>query len=1249
MSRTDRDREVSTLKQLHIPSRTSSPMSSAPTTPRVQTARRTSQATISSPLQHAASPRQQQQPPALRRSSSAISLGGQRPGSRMGTPKMLEKKPSRSSLGGEGTNEKRPTPKRSISNLINSLREAQSSMEPIEEPVPLTAPQIAMAHFVRELQAQGALNATAAETVVILHDACYGHRFSRLKTSKGALSMIVERPERIHAAVLGASTAYVRLGGHHSGARNAPHPDNRQAHPPPFHIRKSARTMEITSSYVTSVHGTEWMAELREMCGVASERLSAGSKELQRSVVSGKQPLHEGDLYLAAESLDAFQGALGGVADAIDAIFPPFSSTSRAFVAVRPPGHHCSTDHPSGFCWLNNVHVGIEYAAQVYGLTHAAIIDFDLHHGDGSQSITWERNSQNNQKRLNAKPNSKLKLGPDIGYYSVHDINSYPCEYGDDEKVQAASLCIDNAHSQSVWNVHLQTWKTEEEFWTLYETQYRVLLDKAKAFLYRHTENIQIEGKVQPKAAIFISAGFDASEWEGSGMQRHKVNVPTEFYARFTRDIVHLSQDQNTGCAGRVISVLEGGYSDRALCSGVMSHISGLCTSEVTSSPAQKDPAREVALDQMMRGLNITSTVDPVSSSYDINWWSAANLTALDNKVNPSPPTQGKKVRTGPQPTYATPTESFAYKVVDTNKFAQSISGTMRESSTPLRPPTPPPPEVEWVVATQELSKLLIPSDRQTKSYTADELAPIRTKKERASMMPILPSEETAKPRQLRARNAKAPTYRDSTRGDDLESVRSVSQASNRRQTLHDFPITPAQTFNDKAIRQRRLSRRLSAGSTLDGLSTFTDSDPPQTSGMPVNALQVAETSMPPPPIPVPNGMPAKKARAPSRIRKPAVTSSNPSSPIASQPSAFTKPKASHKSMSTNEISSSANVDNVTSGIKKITLKVGSREDHDRKQKEKLEKEAADRRARALKGAETRRVNAAAKKAATTKASVPVRGSAAVGQAIIAPVSARHLPTAVNQGSPNGPAAAGGSSADPFVVPNIIPAVPQTSIVSTNPGNSSSWKLQHAAPANGPGQINREIVPASTTESLPTLQHASSSVPPSPMGKSVSASQDSRVESFAEFPHGAGRQLLREYAIANGAEPLQNAAPPSLTISSPIPTTAMSGGPRSSIISGTSLPVWSSTDLIPFASTGTTPQATAPTLVGQMQTSSPSASSKNMPYSADMPSADTLLAHQPQMSEQELQDLEKENWDASEAPVFQQTHSDWGQSMDWQS
>ena len=1017
-------------------------------------------------------------------------------------------------------------------------------MESIEEPVPLTAPQIAAEHFTRELLAHAHPD-SAAETVVILHDACYGHRYSRLKTTKSTLSMIVERPERIHASVLGASTAYVRLGGHHGGANNAPHPSATEAASPPFKIRRTGRSMDITSSFVTNVHGTEWMSELRTMCDAAGEKIAAGAKELSRSATPTnpeKRKLHEGDLYLSPESLNAFQGALGGVAEAVDTVFAPGSQTKRAFVAVRPPGHHCSADHPSGFCWLNNVHVGIEYAAQVHGLTHAAILDFDLHHGDGSQAITWERNRKNNEKRLNAKPNSKLKLGPDIGYYSLHDINSYPCEMGDDEKVQAASLCIDNAHGQSIWNVHLQPWKTVDEFWLLYETRYRVLLDKTRRFLRHHTSKLRAEGKVTPRSAVFISAGFDASEWEGAGMQRHKVNVPTEFYARLTRDVVELAQEEDLECDGRVISVLEGGYSDRALCSGVLSHLSGLCgTSKDTA--LKSEASDTVQLDQMMRGLGIGGKALSVPLYYDREWWSAANLTALELKVNPPPPALGKKMRLGPQKTYATPTESFAYKVVDTDRFARSISGTMREVARPARPPTPPPPEVDWVIATQELSKLLIPTDRQTRSCMPDELAGVRTKKERMSAMPVLTSEESSKPRQLRDRKSKAPAYPESSHSDELESLRSVSRSS-RRQTIADLPSSD----QSEAQLQRRASRRLSASSALSSVTGDLGTAPPP---VPKTRPTTATNGPSRPSTSSGPTVPVKKTRmpAPTKPKAPTVSSAPVSPKRSNKPP--TTVSSSTTSNSINPTASSNNdVDDLASGLKKITLKVGTKEEHDRKQKEKVD---GANRARALKAAETRKANAAAKKAAQENSGPAVKSKQPVMGATenTAPTS-----TLGGQNGMQHPGPPGALSHESVTAPTLQPIVPLPP-----PQTMAQGPVNSEAPTHPNPDLQQKYKYQFHYNTMSTSEH------PRPYQQSLSQPQPRLWNNQPSAPlapaNDSPSNQLREES--NDANPITSEVQESAPSQNRTPST-------------NNLPVWSAADPIRFSSATGTLQPTNSTL-----------------------------------------------------------------------
>lgn len=591
--------------------------------------------------------------------------------------------------------------------------------------IPTAAPtpaSVAAEYFQRDVDWHHTTD-VRSKTLVVVHDACYGHRFARPRSSKATLSSIVERPERVRAGVLGVSAAYVRLGRRHAGESYAPHPslDPRfLPTSPPFQIRKTARSLALTAAPVAHVHGTKWMEDLKTMCDAAESRLALNGKELVRPRSAGKDDrapeFHQGDLYLCSESLNAFQGALGGVCEGVDAVFNESSSTKRAFVCIRPPGHHCSSGLPSGFCWINNVHVGISYAAMTHGLTHAAILDFDLHHGDGSQDITWEQNKRAAMTPKNAAGYKKAR----IGYFSLHDINSYPCEMGDFEKVRNASVCIDKAHNQSIWNVHLDPWKNESEFWDLYATKYTVLIGKARAFLRLHTERLaSIPNGPAPKAAIFLSAGFDASEWEGAGMQRHKVNVPTDFYARFTADVVRMAEEEGLGADGRVISVLEGGYSDRALTSGVFSHISGLSdTAASHSTTTEPDRVDRLATEMTERlGLH-ESHPEPVLEQQqhdpkcDPAWWSPASLAELEALVYPPPPApKGQKSA----PTYFAPTQSFAAKVVTPTRDRKSNGSSTGEPEVPI-------PEVGWATAAHELSKILIPGDRLTTSCRPEEL-----------------------------------------------------------------------------------------------------------------------------------------------------------------------------------------------------------------------------------------------------------------------------------------------------------------------------------------------------------------------------------------------------------------------------------------------------------------------------------------------------------------------------------------------
>ena len=677
-----------------------------------------------------------------------------------------------------------------------------------EPPVP-TANSIAHDRFITELEAhQGLEPGRQPETIVILQDDCYGHRYERPRPSKFELSNVVERPERLKACVLGVSAAYVQLGRRH---KDGTFSTGSEFDLPaalstiPFTIRKIDRRLPLTSPAVTNVHGSKWMEELRLMCETAEAKLATNGKELQRPEMdrghgSEAPPMfHDGDLYLCSGSLDAMEGGLGGVCEAVDTVFKP-EGPRRAFVAIRPPGHHCSAGWPSGFCWINNVHVGIMHAALTHDLTHAAIIDFDLHHGDGSQEIAWQHNAQ---RVALSKTASKFKNAPawkksSIGYFSLHDINSFPCEEGDVEKVRNASLCIENAHGQSVWNVHLEEWKTEDEFWSLYETKYSILLEKTRQYLRGHSKHLRSQG-LNPKAAIFLSAGFDASEWEGGGMQRHKVNVPTEFYARLTRDVVKIAAEDATGVEGRIISVLEGGYSDRTLCSGVFSHLCGLAS----DGPIQPNDG----------------SIEVGGRQYDPSWWARDELEALEEAVH-SLPAEVKKPRNVTPPTYSSPTHaSTARAVVPPKVIRRSVSGlgggtvNGQGAAGPLAPtpPPPPPPEVHWTVAAVEMSKLLIPSGRQIESCRYEDLNAEATRIRRERQLALsqdrpMTSASVAAPTVVVERAPTRTGLRD--RKSKPSYVEEETDFKSRRKTVAGSTVVAVE-------KKPRQSRRLSAASTI--------------------------------------------------------------------------------------------------------------------------------------------------------------------------------------------------------------------------------------------------------------------------------------------------------------------------------------------------------------------------------------------------------------------------------------------------
>ena len=310
------------------------------------------------------------------------------------------------------------------------------------------------------------------------------------------------------------------------------HPALQLAHSPPSTGWQQEASLTTSSTYLKDLH--KWASE-------AVEKI----RETGCEIPSGLG-LNQGDLYLGPGSILAIEGAVSwasrfrveltfefqvqtvcqaidrvcsSLQEAVESYTPaaevkaikvepstppshpapfsrkptlPDSQFSKAFCAIRPPGHHCGEDTPSGFCYVNNVVVGALHAYLEHDIDRAIIIDFDLHHGNGTQALVMPLNAASHAHDVAVKagkpdpavygPRGKRRRGWKGFYGSVHDIYSYPCEDGDLDLIKDASISL-AAHGQYIENIHLQPYSSEEDFYQRIYPKYIALLEKARIFL----------------------------------------------------------------------------------------------------------------------------------------------------------------------------------------------------------------------------------------------------------------------------------------------------------------------------------------------------------------------------------------------------------------------------------------------------------------------------------------------------------------------------------------------------------------------------------------------------------------------------------------------------------------------------------------------------------------------------------------------------------------------------------------------
>jgi acetoin utilization deacetylase AcuC-like enzyme len=230
----------------------------------------------------------------------------------------------------------------------------------------------------------------------------------------------------------------------------------------------------------------------------------------------------DSDTSMSPGSLQAAYLAAGGVLAAVDAIMD--SQVDQVFCAVRPPGHHAEVNRAMGFCFFNNVAIAARYIQERHGLQRVLIVDWDVHHGNGTQHVFEE--------------------DPSIVFFSTHQYPHYPGSGAENERGQGQG-------EGTTINVPMYGGQGDEVYREVFQ---KVLVPAANAF--------------KPEF-VLISAGFDAHEDDPLA----SMAITTAGYGELTRMVSSIA---NVHCHGRIVACLEGGYNLQALATSVEQHILAL-------------------------------------------------------------------------------------------------------------------------------------------------------------------------------------------------------------------------------------------------------------------------------------------------------------------------------------------------------------------------------------------------------------------------------------------------------------------------------------------------------------------------------------------------------------------------------------------------------------------------------------------------------------------------------------------------
>jgi acetoin utilization deacetylase AcuC-like enzyme len=227
----------------------------------------------------------------------------------------------------------------------------------------------------------------------------------------------------------------------------------------------------------------------------------------------------DGDTVMSQGSAEAIQRAAGAVVAGVEAVME--GKVQTAFAAVRPPGHHAAPDVPGGFCLINNAAVGARHAQAKYGVERVAIVDFDVHHGQGTQAV--------------------VEPDPSLFYASTHQYPLYP----------GTGSSRETGTDHNVINVPLGAGSGSAEFRAAWSERILPMLDAFAPEL------------------VIVSAGFDAHRADPLA----QLEVETEDFVWLTEELLALAARH---AQGRLVSVLEGGYDLNALAESATTHVEAL-------------------------------------------------------------------------------------------------------------------------------------------------------------------------------------------------------------------------------------------------------------------------------------------------------------------------------------------------------------------------------------------------------------------------------------------------------------------------------------------------------------------------------------------------------------------------------------------------------------------------------------------------------------------------------------------------